>query len=82
MADGSAGWKDMFEEYAGGDAIKLAKMKEISSWFPSVNEMVDGAGGRVYTHGKPKEMMWMIPPEGTPAIEILIQAMDEEFEDL
>ena len=38
--DGSRGWNRMFEAQAAGDAIKLAKMNEIASWYRTSNEMM------------------------------------------
>lgn len=38
--------------------------------------MVDGVGD-VYIHGTPVVQQWMIPPGGTPAIEILLWGMDK-----
>lgn len=67
----------------GGDAVKLAKMKEICSWYANLKEMVKGA--KVVTRRATlAELRQMFPADGglTIHIELLLWAMDEaESED-
>lgn len=74
-------WKETLEAYAEGDAVKLARPREICSWFPNYKELAKDAIG-VTLEANAKEIKRMYGDRDLLCMDILIWAMLEaESED-